>query len=105
DPRGTVVSITRRMGPDARFKLGGRDPSPPQISALILGTLLDRAEAALGARPTRAVITVPAYFDDAQRQATRDAGEMAGLRVERLVNEPTAAALTYNTGVEELVMV
>jgi molecular chaperone DnaK len=105
DPAETVVSIKRRMGTDARVKLGDRTLSPPQISALILGALLDRAEAALGQRPTRAVITVPAYFDDAQRQATRDAGEMAGLTVERLVNEPTAAALTYRTGAEELVMV
>jgi molecular chaperone DnaK len=105
DPAGTVVSIKRRMGTDAPIQLGARTLSPPQISALILGALLDRVEAALGQRPTRAVITVPAYFDDAQRQATRDAGEMAGLTVERLVNEPTAAALTYRTGAEELVMV
>jgi molecular chaperone DnaK len=105
DPAGTVVSIKRQMGTDARIQLGARRLSPSQISALILGALLDRAEAALGSRPTRAVITVPAYFDDAQRQATRDAGEMAGLAVERLVNEPTAAALTYRTGAEELVMV
>jgi molecular chaperone DnaK len=105
DPAGTVVSIKRRMGTDARVQLGEQALSPPQISALILGALLDRAQAALGVRPTRAVITVPAYFDDAQRQATRDAGEMAGLVVERLVNEPTAAALTYRTGAEELVMV
>lgn len=105
DPEGTVVSVKRRMGTDVRLKMGTKELSPPQVSALILGALLDRAEAALGARPTRAVITVPAYFGDAQRQATRDAGEMAGLRVERLVNEPTAAALTYQTGAEELVMV
>jgi molecular chaperone DnaK len=105
DPEGTVVSVKRRMGTDVRLKMGTKELSPPQVSALILGALLDRAEAALGTRPTRAVITVPAYFGDAQRQATRDAGEMAGLRVERLVNEPTAAALTYQTGAEELVMV
>jgi molecular chaperone DnaK len=105
DPEGTVVSVKRRMGTDVRLRMGTKELSPPQISALILGALLDRAEAALGARPRRAVITVPAYFGEAQRQATRDAGEMAGLRVERLVNEPTAAALTYQTGAEELVMV
>jgi molecular chaperone DnaK len=105
DPAGTVVSVKRRMGTDARFKLAGRELSAAQVSALILGALLDRAEAALGHRPRRAVITVPAYFTDAQRQATRDAGEIAGLAVDRLVNEPTAAALNYRTGSEELVMV
>ena len=105
DPEGTVVSVKRRMGTDARLAVGKRELTPPQISALILGALLDRAEAALGRRPGRAVITVPAYFGEAQRQATRDAGEMAGLVVDRLVNEPTAAALTYQTGSEELVMV
>jgi molecular chaperone DnaK len=105
DPAGTVVSVKRRMGTDVQLDVGTRKLTPPQVSALILGALLDRAEAALGKRPTRAVITVPAYFGEAQRQATRDAGEMAGLVVERLVNEPTAAALTYQTGSEELVMV
>ena len=105
DPEGTVVSVKRRMGTDARLAVGKRELTPPQISALILGALLDRAETALGRRPGRAVITVPAYFGEAQRQATRDAGEMAGLVVDRLVNEPTAAALTYQTGSEELVMV
>ena len=93
------------MGTDARRCVGSRELSAPQISALILGALLDRAEATLGHRPARAVITVPAYFEDAQRQATRDAGEMAGLHVERLVNEPTAAAMTYRTGAEQLVLV
>ena len=93
------------MGTDVLLDVGKRRLSPAQVSALILGALLDRAESALGARPTRAVITVPAYFGEAQRQATRDAGAMAGLTVERLVNEPTAAALTYQTGAEELVMV
>ncbi len=105
DPEGTVVSVKRRMGTDVRLAVGSKMLSPPQISALILGALLDRAEAALGRRPTRAVITVPPYFGEAQRQATRDAGEMAGLVVERLVNEPTAAALTYQSGAEELVVV
>ena len=105
DPQGTVVSVKRKMGTDVRLAVGTKQLSPPQITALILGALLDRAEAALGRRPARAVITVPAYFGEAQRQATRDAGEMAGLTVERLVNEPTAAALTYQSGAEELVMV
>ncbi len=105
DPGGTVVSVKRLMGTDARRRVGSRELSAPQISALILGALLDRAEAKLGHRPARAVITVPAYFDDAQRTATRDAGEIAGLKVERLVNEPTAAAMTYRTGGEQLVLV
>ena len=105
DPEGTVASVKRLMGTDSRLLVGDQALSPPQVSALILGALLDRAQGALGRRPRRAVITVPAYFNDAQRQATRDAGELAGLRVERLVNEPTAAALTYRTGAEELVMV
>jgi molecular chaperone DnaK len=105
DPAGTVVSVKRQMGTDTRLAVGTKLLSPPQISALILGALLDRAEASTGRRPTRAVITVPAYFGEAQRQATRDAGAMAGLTVERLVNEPTAAALTYQSGAEELVVV
>jgi molecular chaperone DnaK len=105
DPTGTVASIKRSMGRDARSRIAGRDLSPPEISALILGALLDRAEAALGARPARAVITVPAFFDDLQRAATRDAGEIAGVVVERLVNEPTAAAMTYQSGREERVLV
>ncbi|AKT35978.1 Hsp70 family protein [Chondromyces crocatus] len=105
DPAGTVVSVKRRMGSDVRLRVGTRMLSPPEVSALLLSALLDRATAALGHRPRRAVITVPAYFNDAQRQATRDAGELAGLVVERLLNEPTAAALTYTTGAEELVVV
>jgi molecular chaperone DnaK len=105
DPQGTVVSVKRRMGTETRVRVGKRELTPPQVSALILGALLDRAQAALGARPERAIITVPAWFNDAQREATRSAGELAGLRVERLVNEPTAAALTYQTGVEECVLV
>jgi len=105
DPRGTVVSVKRSMGQAVRLHVGQRELSPQQVSALILGALLDRAEAALEARPTRAVITVPALFDDSQRQATRDAGEIAGLSVERLVNEPTAAALSYQSGQEQTVLV
>ena len=95
DPEGTVVSVKRRMGADVRLRVGAEALSPPEISALILGALLDRAAGALDARPTRAVITVPAWFNDAQRQATRDAGRLAGLNVLRLLNEPTAAALAY----------
>lgn len=104
-PERTVVSVKRLMGRSTEVELGERRLSPPQISALILGALLDRVEAELGERPDRAIITVPAYFDDIQRQATRDAGELAGLRVERLVNEPTAAALGYDSGEEQLVLV
>ncbi len=105
DPEGTVMSIKRRMGQSKTLDVGGQKLSPTQVSALILGHLLDLAEPELGARPERAVITVPAYFDDAQRQATKDAGELCGLKVERLVNEPTAAAMTYQTGTEENVLV
>src|SRR5207248_1449261 len=78
-----------------RVKLGEKTFTPPEISAFILRQLKNNAEAALGEEITKAVITVPAYFNDAQRQATRDAGRIAGLEVMRLVNEPTAAALAY----------
>jgi molecular chaperone DnaK len=105
DPSGTVTEIKRKMGTAERVRVGARALSPQQVSALILSTLLDRAERALGTRPLRAIITVPAFFDEAQREATRDAGEIAGLEVERLVNEPTAAALCFETGKEETVLV
>jgi molecular chaperone DnaK (HSP70) len=94
-PERTVKSIKRLMGSDQRVAMGEQTYSPPEISALILRTLKTRAEAALGAPVQKAVITVPAYFSDAQRQATRDAGEIAGLEVVRILNEPTAAALAY----------
>jgi len=94
-PERTVKSIKRLMGSDQRVVMGEQTYSPPEISALILRALKARAEAALGVPVTRAVITVPAYFSDAQRQATRDAGEIAGLEVVRILNEPTAAALAY----------
>ncbi|PYN97884.1 MAG: heat-shock protein Hsp70 [Candidatus Rokuibacteriota bacterium] len=94
-PERTVKSIKRLMGSDRRIRLGDREYTPPEISAIILRTLKQRAEAALGAPVRRAVITVPAYFSDAQRQATRDAGDIAGLEVVRILNEPTAAALAY----------
>ncbi|MBI2373636.1 MAG: Hsp70 family protein [Deltaproteobacteria bacterium] len=105
DPAGTVLSIKRKMGEPTKVKVGKSELAPAEVSAVILGTLLDWTESQTGQRPKRAVITVPAYFGEAQRQATRDAGEMAGLVVERLVNEPTAAALTYQTGQEETVLV
>ncbi len=117
NPSNTVFSIKRFMGRkysevteemkmvpftvvqasngDVRVKTGSKEYSPPEISAMILGKLKEAAEAYLGEKVTRAVITVPAYFNDSQRQATKDAGQIAGLNVERLVNEPTAAALAY----------
>src|SRR5262244_3151940 len=117
NPANTVFSIKRFMGRkfsevseemkmvpytvvaapngDVRVRAGGKDYSPPEISAMILGKLKEAAESYLGEKVTRAVITVPAYFNDSQRQATKDAGQIAGLTVERLVNEPTAAALAY----------
>lgn len=105
DPGGTVGSVKRKMGQDVRVQLGKKKYSPAQVSAMILSALLDRAQQRLGERPGRAVITVPAWFDDRQREATRTAGELAGLSVERLVNEPTAAAMTYQSGAEECVLV
>ena len=100
-PERTVKSIKRLMGSDQRVVLGEQTYSPAEISALILRALKTRAEAALAAPVTRAVITVPAYFSDAQRQATRDAGEIAGLEVVRILNEPTAAALAYGADRQE----
>jgi molecular chaperone DnaK len=88
-------SVIQASNGDARVRAGGKEYSPPEISAMILGKLKEAAEAYLGQKVTRAVITVPAYFNDSQRQATKDAGQIAGLTVERLVNEPTAAALAY----------
>jgi molecular chaperone DnaK (HSP70) len=94
-PERTVRSIKRLMGSDQDVALGEQTYTPPEISAMILQALKTRADAALGTPVSRAVITVPAYFSDAQRQATRDAGHIAGLEVVRILNEPTAAALAY----------
>src|ERR1700682_6004052 len=95
-PERTVKSIKRKMGQDVKVRLGDQEYRPQEISAMILRALRDRASAQLGADITKAVITVPAYFNDAQRQATREAGELAGLEVVRILNEPTAASLTYD---------
>lgn len=104
-PERAVKSVKRSMGTSETFPIDGRDWTPTEISAVILRSLVEQAASALGERPTQAVITVPAFFSDLQRQATRDAGEMAGLEVLRLVNEPTAAALTYQVEGDENVIV
>ncbi len=95
NPDKTVASIKRHMGDDYKVNIDGKDYTPQEISAMILRKLADDASAYLGEKVTSAVITVPAYFNDAQRQATKDAGKIAGLDVLRIVNEPTAAALAY----------
>ena len=94
-PDRTVMSIKRYMGTDHKVNLKGKDYSPQEISAMILTKLKESAEAYLGTKVKKAVITVPAYFNDSQRQATKDAGKIAGLEVMRIINEPTAAALAY----------
>jgi len=95
NPDNTVMSIKRQMGTNFKVTAEGKDYSPQELSAMILGKLKADAEAYLGEPVTKAVITVPAYFTDSQRQATKDAGKIAGLEVERIINEPTAAALSY----------
>lgn len=95
-PERTVRSIKRQMGKDTTVRLGDQSFTPQEISAIILRALKARAEKALGETVTKAVITVPAFFNDAQREATRTAGELAGLQVVRIINEPTAAVLTYD---------
>ncbi|MDF2570613.1 MAG: dnaK [Sporomusa sp.] len=95
NPDGTVSSIKRHMGTTYKVNIDGKDYTPQEISAMILQKLKSDAEAYLGEKVTQAVITVPAYFSDSQRQATKDAGAIAGLEVLRIINEPTAAALAY----------
>ena len=97
----TVSSIKRKMGTSEKVKLDGKKYTPEEISAMILGYIKDYAEAYLGEKVEKAVITVPAYFNDAQRQATKNAGKIAGLEVERIINEPTAAALSYGLEKDE----
>ena len=101
NPDRTVRSIKREMGSNYKFTVDGKDYTPQQISAMILSKLKGDAEAYLGETVTDAVITVPAYFNDAQRQATKDAGKIAGLNVRRIINEPTAAALAYGVDKEQ----
>src|ERR687898_133890 len=95
NPEGTVLAAKRKMGTDFKFNVRGKSYTPQQISSFILQKIKKDAEAFLGDTVDRAVITVPAYFNDNQRQATKDAGEIAGLKVERIINEPTAASLAY----------
>ena len=97
----TVISIKRKMGTNEKVELEGKKYTPEEVSAMILGYIKDYSESYLGEKVDKAVITVPAYFNDAQRQATKNAGKIAGLEVERIINEPTAAALSYGLEKEE----
>ena len=107
NPDDTIISIKRDMGTDRKVSLGGKNYTPTEVSAMILQKLKADAERYLGETVSQAVITVPAYFSDAQRQATKDAGKIAGLEVLRIINEPTAAALAYGMGsdIDQKIMV
>jgi len=101
NPAGTVISVKRGMGSDKKYTISGKTYTPQEISAMILQKLKTDAEAYLGETISKAVITVPAYFNDSQRQATKDAGKIAGLDVLRIINEPTASALAYGIDKED----
>ena len=101
NPENTIISIKRHMGTDYKVTVEGKSYTPQEISAMILQKIKADAEAYLGEPVKQAVITVPAYFTDAQRQATKDAGAIAGLEVLRIINEPTAAALAYGVDKDE----
>ena len=101
NPENTIISVKRHMGSNTKIQLGDKKYTPQEISAMVLTKLKADAEAYLGGKVTKAVITVPAYFNDSQRQATKDAGKIAGLEVLRIINEPTAAALAYGLDKEE----
>ena len=108
NPEWTIMAIKRKMGTDYKVKVAGKEFTPQQISAFILQKIKSDAEAFLGEQVTKAVITVPAYFNDNQRQATKDAGAIAGLEIVRIINEPTAASLAYGldkAGKEQKIMV
>ena len=101
NPERTVISIKREMGTGYKVNIDGKQYTPQDISAMILTKMKETAESYLGEKVTQAVITVPAYFNDSQRQATKDAGRIAGLEVLRIINEPTAASLAYGLDKEE----
>ena len=101
NPDRTVISIKREMGTSYKVNIDGKQYTPQDISAMILTKMKETAESYLGEKVTQAVITVPAYFNDSQRQATKDAGRIAGLEVLRIINEPTAASLAYGLDKEE----
>ena len=108
NPDKTIISIKRHMGTDYKVDIDGKKYSPQEISSMVLQKIKADAEAYLGEQVTQAVITVPAYFNDSQRQATKDAGKIAGLEVLRIINEPTAASLAYGidkTSVQEKILV
>ena len=101
NPDRTIISIKRDMGTDRKINIDGKEYTPQEISAMILQKIKEYAEDYLGEEVTQAVITVPAYFSDSQRQATKDAGRIAGLEVLRIINEPTAASLAYGLDKEQ----